>query len=78
MITETPLAVMELPEGYYFNLKPAPKHSIFRSVVQVQQRGFPFSRIVAEAGYMKAEDWTYVANELANELWAWYDRKENR
>lgn len=75
---EVPISVLPLPEGYYFELKPAPKHSVYRSVVRVRKTGFPFSKIVAEEGYQNAEDWDIVANSLSNEVWVWHDRQENR
>lgn len=78
MLPEVPTSVMPLPEGYYFNIKPAPKHSIYRSVVQVVKTHRPFSVVVAEMGYFDAEDWELIANTLSNEVWVWYDRKENR
>ena len=78
MITSVPLSVMELPEGYYFELKQAPEHSIYRGFVRVRKRGFPFSKIVAEQGYEKSLDWEYVANTLSNELWVYLDKPENR
>lgn len=78
MLLHIPTSVMPLPEGFYFDLKPAPKHSIYRSVVQVRKAGFPFSKIVAEMGYTADEDWEVIANTLSNEVWVWYDRKENR
>lgn len=69
MITEIPTSVLPLPEGYYFELKPAPKHSIYRSVVQIVKASFPFSKVVAEQGYFSPHDWELIANVLSNDVW---------
>lgn len=78
MIDETPLSVLPLPEGFYFEIVPAPKHSIWKTLVQVRKRGFPFSHIVASAGYNDPKDAELERNWLSSEVWAWYDREENR
>lgn len=78
MIDETPLSVLPLPEGFYFEIVPAPKHSIWKTLVQVRKQGFPFSHIVASAGYNDPKDAELERNWLSSEVWAWYDREENR